>query len=122
MRPEHKLMCAIFGEPVEERDDLYYEERGGVSLREALTEALDSICEYGGPAFRQRYKRVILLRFGFESPDGRGRTLEQVGVEYGVTRERIREIEAKTLRLLRHPRRSSKLKEYLKGGSHVEKV
>ena len=124
MRPEHKLMCAIFGEPAEGYDwsDLYHEERGGVSLREALMEALNSISEYGGPAFRRQSKRVILLMFGFECPDGRGRTLRQIGVEFGVTPERIRQIEAKALRLLRHPRRSRRLKEYVKGGFHVEQV
>jgi len=58
-----------------------------------------------------REKRVILLRFGLE--DGRPRTLEEVGKEFSVTRERIRQIEAKALRKLRHPSRSRKLKDYL---------
>ena len=58
-----------------------------------------------------RERRVVLLRFGLE--DGRARTLEEVGMEFDVTRERIRQIEAKALRKLRHPSRSRKLKDYL---------
>jgi RNA polymerase primary sigma factor len=58
-----------------------------------------------------REQRVLQLRFGLE--DGRCRTLEEVGVEFSVTRERIRQIEAKALRKLRHPSRSRKLRGYL---------
>jgi RNA polymerase primary sigma factor len=58
-----------------------------------------------------REQRVLILRFGIE--DGRSRTLEEVGLEFSVTRERIRQIEAKALRKLRHPSRSRKLKGYL---------
>ncbi len=58
-----------------------------------------------------RERRVLQLRFGLD--DGRSRTLEEVGKEFGVTRERIRQIEAKALRKLRHPSRSKKLKDYL---------
>jgi len=58
-----------------------------------------------------RERRVILLRFGLV--DDRARTLEEVGQEFNVTRERIRQIEAKALRKLRHPSRSRKLKDYL---------
>ena len=58
-----------------------------------------------------REQRVLQLRFGLE--DGRSRTLEEVGKVFNVTRERIRQIEAKALRKLRHPSRSRKLKDYL---------
>ena len=58
-----------------------------------------------------RERRVVQLRFGLE--DGRSRTLEEVGKEFGVTRERIRQIEAKALRKLRHPSRSRKLRDFL---------
>ncbi len=59
----------------------------------------------------EREQRVLCLRFGLI--DGRSRTLEEVGREFNVTRERIRQIEAKALRKLRHPSRSKKLKDYL---------
>ena len=72
-------------------------------LREQLTDVLDTLTS--------REARVLKLRFGLE--DGRSRTLEEVGKEFDVTRERIRQIEAKALRKLRHPSRSKKLKDYL---------
>ena len=72
-------------------------------LQEQLTKVLDSLSE--------RERKVIELRFGLE--DGHPRTLEEVGREFGVTRERIRQIESKTLCKLRHPSRSSRLKDYL---------
>jgi len=72
-------------------------------LKEQVEEALDSLSG--------RERRVLQLRFGLD--DGRQRTLEEVGHEFGVTRERIRQIEAKALRKLRHPTRSKKLKDYL---------
>src|SRR6056297_1652921 len=72
-------------------------------LKEQLDDVLDTLTD--------REKRVLELRFGIE--DGRPRTLEEVGKEFGVTRERIRQIEAKALRKLRHPSRSKKLKDYL---------
>lgn len=59
-----------------------------------------------------RERTVLKLRFGLD--DGQPRTLEEVGKVYNVTRERIRQIEAKALRILRHPTRSKKLKEYLR--------
>ncbi len=58
-----------------------------------------------------RERRVIMLRYGLE--DGRERTLEEVGQRFGVTRERIRQIESKALRKLRHPARTERLKDYL---------
>jgi RNA polymerase primary sigma factor len=72
-------------------------------LREQLTDVLNTLTS--------REARVLKLRFGLE--DGRARTLEEVGKEFNVTRERIRQIEAKALRKLRHPSRSKKLKDYL---------
>ncbi|WPX09491.1 RNA polymerase sigma factor RpoD [Caldicellulosiruptor danielii] len=72
-------------------------------LKEQLLEVLDSL--------NDREKKVLKLRFGLE--DGRARTLEEVGREFNVTRERIRQIEAKALRKLRHPSRSKKLKDFL---------
>jgi RNA polymerase primary sigma factor len=62
-------------------------------------------------SLNEREARVLQLRFGLE--DGRSRTLEEVGREFGVTRERIRQIEAKALRKLRHPSRSRKLRDFL---------
>ncbi|MCC8052119.1 MAG: RNA polymerase sigma factor RpoD [Clostridiales bacterium] len=72
-------------------------------LREELSTALESLTD--------RERQVIKLRFGLE--DGRARTLEEVGKEFNVTRERIRQIEAKALRKLRHPSRSKRLKDFL---------
>ncbi len=72
-------------------------------LREQLDEILDTLTE--------RERKVLTLRFGLI--DGRARTLEEVGKEFSVTRERIRQIEAKALRKLRHPSRSKRIKDYL---------
>ena len=68
-----------------------------------MEDVLDSLTE--------RERKVLQLRFGLD--DGRSRTLEEVGKEFHVTRERIRQIEAKALRKLRHPSRSRKLKDYV---------
>jgi RNA polymerase primary sigma factor len=75
--------------------------------RQLLKEQIDSVLSSLSP----REQRVLQLRFGLE--DGRSRTLEEVGKEFNVTRERIRQIEAKALRKLRHPSRSRRLKDYL---------
>ena len=72
-------------------------------LKEQLGEVLDTLTD--------REQKVLRLRFGMN--DGRARTLEEVGKEFDVTRERIRQIEAKALRKLRHPSRSRKLRDYL---------
>jgi RNA polymerase primary sigma factor len=74
-------------------------------LNEAVLEALEEL--------NDRERQVVRLRFGLE--DGQARTLEEVGREFGVTRERIRQIESKTLAKLRHPLRSQKLRDYLDG-------
>ena len=72
-------------------------------LKEQVAKVLDSL--------EGREERVIRLRFGLD--DGRPRTLEEVGHEFGLTRERIRQIEAHALRKLRHPSRSRKLRDYV---------
>jgi RNA polymerase primary sigma factor len=79
------------------------EEASYALLKEQLMEVLNTLTE--------REEKVLRLRFGLD--DGRARTLEEVGKEFNVTRERIRQIEAKALRKLRHPSRSKKLKDYL---------
>jgi RNA polymerase primary sigma factor len=75
-------------------------------LGQALIEALDEL--------NDRERAVVRLRFGLE--DGQSHTLEEVGKTFGVTRERIRQIESKTLAKLRHPHRSQKLRDYLDNG------
>lgn len=92
------------GDFIEDEDALAPAEAASFFL---LKEQLDDVlC-----TLTAREKKVLQLRFGLE--DGRSRTLEEVGQEFGVTRERIRQIEAKALRKLRHPSRSKKLKDYL---------
>ena len=72
-------------------------------LKEQLAEVMSTLTP--------REAKVLRLRFGLD--DGKARTLEEVGKEFDVTRERIRQIEAKALRKLRHPSRSKKLKDYM---------
>jgi RNA polymerase primary sigma factor len=90
----------------------FIEDRGALAPAEAashqlLKEQVEAVLE----SLTGRERRVLQLRFGLE--DGRARTLEEVGKEFNVTRERIRQIEAKALRKLRHPSRSRKLRDYL---------
>ena len=75
--------------------------------RELLKDALNKVLETLSP----REKKVLMMRFGLE--DGKPKTLEEVGKEFKVTRERIRQIEAKAIRKLKHPTRARKLKDFL---------
>lgn len=95
--PEVKLLGAIFGEKLSKV----------IKLEDELKAAI----EYALSTLTPKEQKVLRLRFGLE--DGRSRTLQEVGKEFRVTRERIRQIEAKALRKLRHPTRSWKLKDYL---------
>ena len=92
------------GDFIEDRDTL---PPADAASKQLLKEQIDSVLSTLSP----REQRVLQLRFGLE--DGRSRTLEEVGKEFNVTRERIRQIEAKALRKLRHPSRSRRLKDYL---------
>lgn len=92
------------GDFIEDRSNL---PPADAASRELLKAQLDKVLD----ELTERERKVLLLRFGLE--DGRARTLEEVGKEFNVTRERIRQIEAKALRKLRHPSRSRKLKDYL---------
>ena len=102
--------------PIGEEEDShlgdFIEDRSGLAPADAasyqlLKEQVNTVLD----TLNDREKRVLQLRFGLE--DGRSRTLEEVGREFGVTRERIRQIEAKALRKLRHPNRSKKLRDFL---------
>jgi RNA polymerase primary sigma factor len=102
--------------PIGEEEDShlgdFIEDRGALAPSEAasyqlLKDQVDDVLY----TLSDREARVLQLRFGLE--DGRSRTLEEVGRDFGVTRERIRQIEAKALRKLRHPSRSKKLRDFL---------
>jgi RNA polymerase primary sigma factor len=100
------------GEEADQTLGDFVEDRGALAPAEAashqlLKEQVEAVLD----SLTGRERRVLQLRFGLE--DGRARTLEEVGKEFNVTRERIRQIEAKALRKLRHPSRSRKLKDYL---------
>jgi len=102
--------------PIGEEEDShlgdFIEDQGTMAPSEAASHQLlkEQVQEVLG-SLTPREQKVLILRFGLE--DGRSRTLEEVGREFAVTRERIRQIEAKALRKLRHPSRSKKLKDYL---------
>lgn len=125
-RPETKLMNAIFG-PSQwfEDGDLELDNRltlKDLELDNKLTEKdleldnkltlLDALVYVITSLGSEKVLRVLSLRFGFA--DGRSRTLEEVGQEFNLTRERIRQIESKALRRLRHPSRSRGLRQYIK--------
>jgi RNA polymerase primary sigma factor len=102
--------------PIGEEEDSklgdFLEDEGGEAPSEAasfqlLRESVEDVLE----SLTERERKVLRLRFGLD--DGRGRTLEEVGKEFNVTRERIRQIEAKALKKLRHPSKSRKLREFL---------
>jgi RNA polymerase primary sigma factor len=104
--------------PVGEEDDSYLadfikddgaEEPLDAATRQMLQEAVKEVLD----ELNEREKEVVVMRFGLD--DEQARTLEEVGKQFGVTRERIRQIESKTLAKLRHPHRSQKLREYLEG-------
>ena len=104
--------------PVGEEDDSYLadfikddgaEEPLDAATRQMLQDAVPDVLD----ELNDREKQVVRLRFGLD--EEQARTLEEVGKEFGVTRERIRQIESKTLAKLRHPHRSQKLRDYLEG-------
>jgi RNA polymerase primary sigma factor len=120
IRVSRQLLSELGREPTveeigEEEDSHlgdFIEDRGALAPAEAashqlLKEQVEAVLD----SLTGRERRVLQLRYGLE--DGRARTLEEVGKEFNITRERIRQIEAKALRKLRHPSRSRKLKDYL---------
>ena len=134
--PTSEEIAKVMGVPVEKVDDILKISKEPVSMDTPIGEEEDShlgdfIPDEDAPApaeaasrtllkeqlseilgtLTPREEKVLRLRFGLE--DGRPRTLEEVGKEFDVTRERIRQIEAKALRKLRHPSRSKKLKDFL---------
>ena len=111
MKAETRLMSALFVRQIGDEDLVH--EIDGVSLADAIDSVLNTLASVErAPAVAAKGKRVLWLRFGFV--DGRCRTLEEVGREFNVSRERIRQIEEKALRWLRHPSRSGRLKPYIR--------
>jgi len=135
LTPEEKLMCAIFGEPAwgDEVHHHFLSDDGRKAVNDLLDDLVASLHKERRlqPSFAGKAVRVLRLRFGFEPVtedemarrnkrlpwhDSPCRTLDEVGLYFNVTRERIRQIEARALRLLRHPSRSRKLRQYLEVG------
>lgn len=103
LSPEEKLLQAIFGggmDPHPARSEV-----NGITLRKAIDSVLSE--------FTEREVKVLHTRFGFDDPLGKAQTYEAMGKIFGVTRERTRQITERTLRRLRHPSRSRRLKLYL---------
>jgi RNA polymerase primary sigma factor len=103
--------------PVGEEDDtnlgdFIEDQQAEVPADAAIRELLAAAVEEALEELSEREREIVRLRFGLDG-DGKARTLEEVGREFGVTRERIRQIESKTLAKLRHPQRSQKLRDYL---------
>jgi DNA-directed RNA polymerase sigma subunit (sigma70/sigma32) len=118
--PENTLMSVLFGiYPRGTGDTDFYDEVEGETLRDALFGQIEKITESvrGAPGFTRRIRRVIELRFGFEG--GRSRTLEEIGNEFGLSKERVRQIEAKALRILRRPKYAAKLRLFIKEQNHA---
>ena len=114
LKPTTKLMCEIFGKPLWLIDDDDYFEQEG--LEKALMSALEDVkrCSKDKPIFCKRVIPIVRFRFGFDNPEGKGETLEQVGQRFGVTGARIRQVEVNILRCLRHPSRTEILKKFFK--------
>ena len=104
-----------FDTPIGDEDDTsmadFIADKGAAPLDLAARKLLEQTVRDVLGDLSERESEVVRLRFGLE--DGRPRTLEEVGKEFGVTRERIRQIESKTLAKLRHPLRSDRLRDYL---------
>lgn len=127
LTPEEKLVCAIFGEPAwPEGVKHFLSNEGQIAVNNLLDEFVAHAKAQGNQLSKatERGVRILRLRFGLEPltdaekmkhPSRSSRTYDEVKVYFGVTRERIRQIEAKTLRRLRHPVYSSKLRPYLEG-------
>jgi len=105
---ETLLMAAIFGPWVPDSNERYYDEIGGVSLHDALVDAINSAEGQNETMVRA----VIIERFGLI--DGRTKTLKEVGQILNVSSSRIRQVETSAMRRIRHPSHSSKLKPYIK--------
>jgi len=110
MTPEEKLMRAIFGE----KGKFLKHKVGGIGLRTSTEAILATVLPSHRSKDPEKMIRVIRLRFGFDDPQGKGQTLAAIGKEFHVTPERIRQIEAKALRGLRHHTRASVLSVYLR--------